>query len=268
MRRGSLRIVLDRHGVKLWRAQWRENGKGRTRILGRCLDVRRGDARAELDRIVTVVNGKPAPGNPSDTVGQFVESEYLAQRSRQWKGSTAITTESLIKLHVINELGSRPLSSITRKELQALLDRKAAAGLSYSIVAHIRWQLRAIFQMAKNDGLISLEPAESLHVAVTKAVDKRVIALEQIVRAQMALAIKERLIFRLAACEGMRPGEVVALQVGDITDRGISVERRVYCGQVDTPKSYKSRRVIPPTPATRDMLRSYIELIGETRPDV
>ena len=64
----------------------------------------------------------------------------------------------------------------------------------------------------------------------------------------------------------MRQGEIMALQIGDFTDRGISVERRVYGGQIDTPKSYKSRRVIPPTPVTRDVLLSYIELIGRSDP--
>ena len=91
MQRGSLKKVLDRHGVSVWRAQWRENGKGRTRILGRYIDVRRGNARAELDKIVAAVNGKPCPPNPSDTVRRFVENEYLTQRTRQWKGSTGIT---------------------------------------------------------------------------------------------------------------------------------------------------------------------------------
>jgi hypothetical protein len=113
----------------------------------------------------------------------------------------------LLKLHVIDELlGDRPLAAVTRKELQALLDRKTAAGLSASIVGHIRWQLRAIFRMAKSDGLIALEPAESLYVNVTKAVDKRVIGLDQIVRAQMVLSIRERLIFSSGCRRGDAAG--------------------------------------------------------------
>ena len=34
MQRGSLKVIKNRHGVKVWRLQWRENGRGRTRILG------------------------------------------------------------------------------------------------------------------------------------------------------------------------------------------------------------------------------------------
>ena len=52
MQRGSLKVVKDRHGVKVWRAQWRENGKGRTRLLGRYSAVNRSEARAALDDIL------------------------------------------------------------------------------------------------------------------------------------------------------------------------------------------------------------------------
>lgn len=43
---------------------------------------------------------------------------------------------------------SRALESFQRTELQDLLDRKAEGGLSYSVVAHLRWDLRQIFRMA------------------------------------------------------------------------------------------------------------------------
>lgn len=266
MQTGSLKRVKLR-GVNVWRAQWREDGKGRTRILGRCADVTRGDARAELDRIVTAVNGRPVPAAKVDTLRDFTENEYLAQMTRSWKGSTAATTEQIIQTHILADLGTRPLSAVTRKELQALLDRKAAAGLSFSVVAHIRWQLRAILRMAKSDGLIATEPAEALVTPIRKTVtDKRVIGPEDIIRAQMVHELPERLMLRLAVCEGMRPGEIVGLQIGDIRADGIHIERRVYRGKVDTPKSSLSRRVVPPTPATRELLVTYLALIGETRP--
>lgn len=56
MQRGSLKVVKNRHGVKVWRAQWRENGRGRTRILGAYADMTRAEARAELDKILAPLN--------------------------------------------------------------------------------------------------------------------------------------------------------------------------------------------------------------------
>jgi hypothetical protein len=40
--------------------------------------------------------------------------------------------------------------------------------------------------------------------------------------------LRERLILRLAVCEGMRPWEIVWLRFGDLRADGIYVERRVY----------------------------------------
>jgi hypothetical protein len=43
-----------------------------------------------------------------------------------------------------------------------LLERKAAAGLSFSLVDHLRWGLRAIFRLAAEDRFMASNPAEML----------------------------------------------------------------------------------------------------------
>jgi integrase len=52
----------------------------------------------------------------------------------------------------------------------------------------------------------------------------------------MVLGIRERLLFRLAIFHGMRPGEIMGLQQGDVRDDMVFVERRDYRGIIDTPK--------------------------------
>ena len=81
--------------------------------------------------------------------------------------------------------------------------------------------------------------------------DKRTITLDDLRRAQLVLDIRERLIFRLNGCEGMGPGESVGLQLGDIRDGLMHIQRAIYRGVVDTPKGRRtqsvsrSRRIIP-----------------------
>jgi integrase len=199
----------------------------------------------------------------TQTVREFIENEYLVQKTGVWRASTAVSTENLVRLHILEPLGHRRIGDITRRDLQALLHEKAAAGYSYSIVAHIRWQLRAIFKMAKGDALIVTEPAESLNVPIEKSTEtKRVIGPEQILKGQLALEMRERLVFRLAVCEGMRPSEIVGLQIGDLDRDGIHIVRRIYRFRVGPPKSFKSGRLIPPTPITKALLDRWIELIG------
>jgi|SRR5579871_448722 len=267
MQRGSLRLVKNKQGVKVWRAQWRENGRGRTRILGFYSQMSRASARSELDKILGPLN-TAAPRASAVTLRRYVEDEYLLVKSRKWKASTRSTTEQIIETHVLKTFGDRGLASITRRELQAHLDAKAESGLSFSVVAHVRWQLVAMYAMAQGDGLITVNPTDGLVTPNCKrAPDKRTITVESINRAQLVLDTRERLIFRLAVCEGMRPGEILGLQVGDFRPDGmIHVERRIYRGNVDTPKSRRSRRPIPPTKATRALLEQWLELLRDRKP--
>lgn len=267
MQKGSLKVVKDRRGVKVWRAQWRENGRGRTRILGTFADVTRADARNELGKILAPVNAHSAGASNHSSLRSYVENEYLVSRSRKWKASTVATTEQIIGTHILSELGTRPLTSITRSELQSLLDHQADAGLSLSVVGHTRWQLQAIFEMAQGDGLITVNPTNGLVTPRCKAQpDKTVMDVPDVLRAQLVLTIRDRVIFRLAVCEGMRPGEIMALQIQDIREDGIHIERRLYRGRIDTPKSSLSRRVIPPTATTAALITAYLDFIGKGEP--
>ena len=51
-----------------------------------------------------------------------------------------------------------------RDELQDLLDAKAHAGLSYSVIAHLRWDLRQVLRMAVEEEILPRNPAELLFV--------------------------------------------------------------------------------------------------------
>jgi site-specific recombinase XerD len=54
------------------------------------------------------------------------------------------------------------LDKIGREQLQTFLEDRVAAGLSASVVSHLPWDLRAIFQLAVEDGLVERNPATSL----------------------------------------------------------------------------------------------------------
>src|SRR6202035_5068021 len=85
---------------------------------------------------------------PSATTwGEFMNSTYLPFYRRKWKISTKETNEARIRAHLTRLHEARTLASFRRDELQDLLDAKAHAGLSYSVVAHLRWDLRQVLRM-------------------------------------------------------------------------------------------------------------------------
>jgi integrase len=128
---------------------------------------------------------------------------------------------------------------INREELQAMLNAKAGS-LSRSVVDHLRFRLRAIFELALSEGIVDRNPARALYTPRCQpAKEKRILTSEQFMKMLCVLKVREQAIARLATIEGMRPGEILALRLGDIefNRRRISVDRRVYRGNIDTPKS-------------------------------
>lgn len=273
MQRGSLKKFLDtRKRVWVWRFQWRESGsKGpRTSNLGRCCDVSRAEARSAADRILEQVQGfSSVPRQATMSLKRFIEDVYLDVKTRKWKASTRGTTEQLIEDHILDRLGAEMLHLLTRKELQALLDRLAAEGKSSSVVKHVRFQLSGIFKMAEADRLVSVNPAMGLQTPKCKPPgEKRVLSPDLFRRAEMCLEIRERLILLLAVVDGLRPGEIVGLKCGDIATDGVChIERRIYRRVVDAPKSNGRHRDVPLADMTLRVLREYLAILPDCSPD-
>jgi integrase len=186
---------------------------------------------------------------------------------RKWKHSTAQTSEDRIDHHLLKELGNKPLAAFTRTLLQDFLDAKAGAGLSHSTVAHLRWDCQLIFRMAVNDGILARNPAELLHTPRGAVREKRVLTLQQAMLIIAALDVRERLIVKLAGICGMRPGKVVGLQWHDITASALLVERRVYGGKIDTPKTRGSKRKVALPTSVMSDINEWRNTSPNTQPD-
>lgn len=126
--------------------------------------------------------------------------------------------------------------------MQDFLDQKGCAA-SRSTVDHLRWDLNSIFKMAVGDGVVPFNPAAALFTPACKPDgEKQVLTPVQIRQALNVLDSRDRLIFRLAVFEGLRPGEILALRLGDVFENHLEIVRRVYKGTLDTPKGRKGKR--------------------------
>ena len=256
-----------RNGRLYWYLQWREDGQPKSKELGLVSEITRAQAEVMRAGIMDPINkGLLQSAKPVYTFEQYVEEVYLPVKARAWKDSTARTTKEVIRAYLVPTIGGRFLQQLTREELQRLLDRTAASGRSRSIVGHMRWQLSAVFEMAIGDGLVSVNPTSGLFVpACTKpASEKRVLARSDVERALKVLPIRERLIFRLGTIEGMRPGEILGLQLQDIGEGFLRVNRRVYRGQIDSPKNGRSR-VVALSPNTASLVVQWRGLLLDQR---
>jgi integrase len=240
--KGSLQC--RKHGRhRMWVAAWWEDGGRRSKVLGRCSQMGKGEAEQVLSNILRPINAGVANGpRPVHTFKQFVEDVYLPFARRGWKKSTETTTEKSIQCYLVKEFGTDILHSITRDRLQDFLEKKAL-DLSASPVTHIRWNLNAIFKLAVSDGAVLNNPAAELKVPKNckEGWGNRTLTREEAKQYLEVFPLREKLIARLALIEGMRPGEIMALRWKSVQGGRIGVEQRVYDGVLDTPKNGKIR---------------------------
>jgi integrase len=169
-----------------------------------------------------------------------------------------MTNEDRISHHIVSVFDKRTLGSLTRDDLQGFLD--SLSGLSFSTVDHLRWDLKQILDMAVAEGLVPKNPAVLLFTPRECTLpEHRAMTLKEVQEALAVLDLRERLILKLAILAGMRPGEIFGLKRGHLTAGCAAVQCRVYRGDVDTPKTAKSKRQVALSESVRADLQLWLK---------
>jgi integrase len=249
-----------------WIAQWWEDGHRRKRTLAKSSAMTKAQALAEVAGIVAPINSRSTTPSAKAKLGDFVNNVYLPFYRRKWKQSSAMTNEDRLRVHITPVFSERSLGSFSRDELQTFLDGKA--GLSYSIVAHLRWDLRQIFRMAVSEGCIPRNPAELLFIPrEAKRPEHTVMNKEEVQKCFFVLETRERLIAKLAILAGLRPGEIFGMKWEHITGTHADIRQRVYRGHIDSPKTRHSTRKAALPAGVLEEIESWRGLSRDTRAD-
>jgi len=199
----------------------------------------------------------------SGDLGLFQEvkqSPIFEKYAQQWldghaktscKHSTWQRYEVCLRKYLFPVFGDTPIDRIQRKDIKKFIYSKLAEGLSASSVRNIKAVLSGVLSSAYEDELILGNPALRLGKLIKKndyRKDINPLTKEEVL--VMLQTAQEHFpqyypVFLLAGSTGMRLGEVIGLQPGDVDFKGrfIEVQRAIVRGRVETPKSGKSRRV-------------------------
>ena len=233
-----------------------ENGKRRQ--LTRTYDKQK-DARAELSRI----RHQKAEGTyvqPSKiTVSQYLD-EYLVGATRNRRASTKANYRDALK-PVRERLGDRPLQSITKADIEQLVDwmltsgrkrsGKPGTGLGARSVRLTLGRLKAAFEMATDEGKL-VRNVVKLVKPPEYTQSEREVWSEAEVRTFLRAAADDRLqaAWRLSLY-GLRRGEVLGLRWSDIDLKAKTLtvnQGRVLVDcqvRVEPPKSHNGKRTLP-----------------------
>ncbi len=180
------------------------------------------------------------------------------------KYSTLKGYQAILKHH-LGPLADRPLDQITRAEIRELVLSKVKDGLAPATATRIKALISGILSQAVEDELIQVNPAARMGKLIKNKDRKK--DVNPLTREE-AQALLEAMgkhyprhypFFLCALRTGMRLGELLGLEWGDINLQGkfIEVRRAHVKGYTTTPKSGKSRRV--------DMSDQLIETMQELR---
>lgn len=88
---------------------------------------------------------------------------------------------------------------------------------------------------------------------------------DEVRTALVVLDLRERLIFRMAVFDGMRPGEIFAVQIGKVGSNSVVIDQRLYGStNIDTPKGRKGKntsRIVALSPGSvkdLDLWKAYL----------
>jgi len=185
-----------------------EKRERRYHTLGWASEMTKGTADEKRQEFMREINGggRTTGATRPPTVAEFLEQVYLPFYRGKWKESTAGTSENRLRHHIGKELGTQRLEDLTLAPLQQFLERKAASGLSFSVVDHIRWDLSSMFEMAVSEKVIAVNPTTALYTPRSaKRSESQSMSAQQVELALGAVNFREKVILRLAVFAGMAP---------------------------------------------------------------
>jgi integrase len=248
-----------------------EKRERRYHTLGWASEMTKGTADEKRQEFMREINGggRTTGATRPPTVAEFLEQVYLPFYRGKWKESTAGTSENRLRHHIGKELGTQRLEHLTLAPLQQFLEQKAASGLSFSVVDHIRWDLSSMFEMAVSEKVIAVNPTTALYTPRSaKRSESQSMSAQQVELALGAVNFREKVILRLAVFAGMRPGELLAIQREHVKPDAsvIEIRRRVYRGKFAAPKNGLVRTIAIP-PSTAALLRDWMEKAVDQNPE-
>ena len=238
--------------VRRWRGAWCvdfRDGSGK-RI------IQRAESKQEAqERLAEIMRGLKV-GSYDPTLAKTPLEEYapkwLQIKQAEVKPSTLTSYEYALRVHILPDLGKHQLGKLTREAIKAFLGKKNEAGLSRDTVRVLHATLRALLEEAVESGIVPVNVARRAGKFVKGKADRGE-KIQFFSRDELALFLEtaksEALVyyplFLCLARTGLRIGEAIGLQCGDLdfAGFGIEVRRNIVKGRVGTPKNGRTRRV-------------------------
>lgn len=247
-----------RHGVgKRWRARWSEtNGRERSKSF-----ASKDAAEAHLSKVDVEIRSGTYVTSSGVTFEAYAR-EWLKHQLHQ-RSSTAQQAKSKLELHAFPVIGSMPLATVSRADVQALVTGATGLGPDARRVLYV--YVKAVFAAAVEDREIQVSPCRRINLPQIARNQVHPLTVST-VRA-IADGMLEHLVGAVwfAAGTGVRPGELRGLTIDRVTgalvriDRQLAHESRAAKPVWGPLKTGASPRTIRMAPVTEKALGEHLE---------
>jgi integrase len=203
-------------------------------------------------------------GTDRQTVEEFMEAWLSTSVKPNVREITYREYKSVVKTHIVPELGKRTLGSLTRQGLQLWVNGLSEKGLAPSTVGKVHIRLHAALEEAVHWDILSRNPADGLRLPRMRKTEAVVLDADQ-ARALLKEIHGHRweALFAVALAIGLRRGEICGMMWSDIDlDKRVLHVRhtlQIIEGKltITDPKTQASTATIPiPVPLVR-ILRAH-----------
>lgn len=191
---------------------------------------------------------------------RFLEGYAVANRQ---KPSTIVAKETILRVHLVPQLGTRPLDAITNEDVQHL--KRRLAERSPKTVNNVLTVLGTMLRVALDWEVIEHLPCRVRLVKTprTHAAFHDFDEYARLVAAARKLGHLHHVVVLLGGDAGLRCGEIIALEWTDVdfSKRQLRIQRSDWRGQVTATKGNRPR-AIPMTDRLASALRAHRHLRG------
>jgi integrase len=210
----------------------------------------------------------PPPPTPPPTFKEITERWWTVD-GMSLKAGTRDSYRNILDKHLLPTFGPRPIADITSTELEGWWAGLRAGRRSHKSLGNIRGVLSGIFRRGVIIGVLPRNPVEAIRNRLGQE-DRELRQAEWLTEAELTrfLAVAAERephhypFFLIIASTGLRAGEAMGLQVGDV-DLGrcrLAIRRAIRKHRVGSPKSGKPRTVDVP-PSTVAVIRRWIDVV-------
>lgn len=181
-----------------------------------------------------------------------IYDKYMADQKLKTSSGNCRNNETIYNTWIAPSIGKMRIDNVTEVQLQEIIDKAYAKGLSHKSLSNIRGCINAIFKYARFCKAASLNPE---HVTIPKNAPRKEKRILQPSDLQVLFSSDKTMhngkvisdpyinAYRFQVLTGLRPGELIGLRWEDITDGVVRIKRSINVrGEITAGKNDNARR--------------------------